>query len=101
MATMDELIANVAQWRRDKSLDDPKAQFNKVIEEIGEVAHELTRERYDTPEMVDSIGDTLVTVIVLSDILGIAPVDALGAAWDEISHRTGKTVNGTFIKDNQ
>jgi hypothetical protein len=27
------------------------------------------------------------------------PADCLEAAWNEIKHRTGKTVNGVFVKD--
>lgn len=93
------LIENVKQWGRDKNLHDPKAQLNKVIEEIGELSHEITRNRYDTPEAKDSIGDTLVTLIILADIMGQDPVECLDGAYNEISNRTGHTENGTFIKD--
>ena len=67
---MSEVVDNVIQWGRDKGLNDAKAQLNKVMEEVGEIAHEITRNRFDTPELSDAIGDTLVTIIILSDILG-------------------------------
>jgi len=95
----DELIADVVAWGREKKLDDPKAQLNKVIEEIGEVAHEVTRERYKTDEMADGIGDTLVTIIILADIVGLDPMECLFMAYNTIKNRKGHTENGTFIKE--
>ena len=95
----DELIANVIQWGREKGLNDAKAQLNKVIEEVGEVAHEVTRERYNTDEMADGIGDTLVTIIILADIVGLDPMECLSMAYNTIKDRKGHTDNGTFIKE--
>lgn len=100
-----DTIFDVINWGREKGLDDPKAQLNKVIEEVGEIAHEITRNHYDLDaleqpdELVDAIGDTLVTVIILADILGIDPVDALASAYKAIKDRKGKTENGTFVKE--
>lgn len=100
-----DTIFSVINWGRDKGLNDPKSQLNKVIEEVGEIAHEITRNHYDLDvleqpdELVDAIGDTLVTVIVLADILGIDPVDALASAYETIKDRKGKTQNGTFVKE--
>jgi len=41
----------------------------------------------------------LVTIIILSYQLGLSPEECLQSAYDEIKARTGKTVNGVFIKD--
>lgn len=99
------LVSDVIQWGREKGLDDPKAQLNKVIEEVGEIAHEITRNHYDLDafeqpvELEDAIGDTLVTVIILADILGIDPISALQEAYSVIKDRKGKTSNGTFVRE--
>ena len=98
-------ITDVIQWGRDKGLDDPKAQLNKVIEEVGEIAHEITRNHYDLEaleqpdELYDAIGDTLVTIIILADILNMDPMTCLEIAYEAIANRTGETKNGTFVKD--
>lgn len=98
------VITDVIQWGRNKGLDDPKAQLNKVIEEVGEIAHEISRNNYDLDaleqpdELVDAIGDALVTVIILADILNLDPIGCLAEAYDAIKNRKGKTVHGTFIK---
>lgn len=94
----DELIKNVIRWGRDKDLNDPKAQLNKVMEEVGEIAHEVSRNRYGK-EFRDAIGDTLVTVLILADIAGARPMACLGLAYREIKDRKGKTENGTFVKE--
>lgn len=100
-----EVVADVIAWGREKGLNDPKAQLNKVIEEVGEAAHEITRNNYDLDaldqpdELVDAIGDVLVTVIILSDILNLDPFNCLEEARDVILKRHGHTENGTFIKD--
>lgn len=97
---MSDLVNDVIKWGRDKDLHDPKAQLNKVIEEVGEIAHEITRNKYESDELVDAIGDTLVTVIILSDILGINPEEALNSAYHVIKDRKGATSNGTFVREN-
>lgn len=97
---MSEVVGNVIQWGRGKGLNDAKAQLNKVMEEVGEIAHEITRNRFDTPELSDAIGDTLVTIIILSDILGYDPIECLEGAYDVIKDRKGETKNGTFVREN-
>lgn len=101
------VISDIIMWGRDKGLDDPKAQLNKVIEEIGEIAHEITRNNYDLEsleqpdELYDAIGDSLVTIYILSDILNIDPLAAMEVAYGAIKGRKGKTVDGTFVKEEQ
>lgn len=97
MNNMDDLVKQVVRWGSDKGLNDPKAQLNKVIEEVGEMAHEITRNKYGT-DLADAIGDTLVTVIILADICGYDAFGCLNMAYNEIKNRKGITQNGTFIK---
>lgn len=98
------VITDVIQWGRKKGLHDCKSQLNKVIEEVGEIAHEITRNHYNVEaleqpdELVDAIGDSLVTIIILADILNLDPIGCLEEAYDAIKNRKGKTVHGTFIK---
>ena len=96
--TTDELINAVLDWGKDKGLDDPKAQLNKVIEEVGEIAHEVTRNRYGE-DFRDSIGDSLVTIIILAGITGQDPRGCLLEAYNTIKNRKGVTENGTFVRE--
>ena len=98
--TFDELIDNVQCWAEGKDLlvkqNAPK-QMMKVMEELGETASAILKDEHD--KIVDGIGDTFVTLIILSYQLGLEPAECLNRAWDEIKNRKGKTVNGTFIKE--
>ena len=82
---MQELVNKVWDWFDEKGLSDPIMQFVKMQEECGELAHELTRGRRNTPEVVDALGDILVTVIGLCHHLNINPEYALFVAYNEIS----------------
>lgn len=94
----DELIDAVMDWGEEHNLYDPKAQLNKVIEEVGEIAHEVSRNRYGA-DFDDAIGDTLVTIIILSNIGGNDPRECLALAYNAIKNRKGHTENGTFVKE--
>lgn len=95
---MDQLIKNVEQWAKDKDLHngDSARQFLKVVEEVGEVAAALARN--DNAELKDGIGDVTVTLIILGLQNGLDLQSCLQSAYDEIAGRTGKTINGVFVK---
>ena len=97
---MNELIKNVKDWAEEKNLlkkENSQAQMLKVLEEIGETAGALLKNK--NKEIIDGLGDSFVTLIILCYQLGLEPNDCLQAAWDEIKNRKGKTVNGTFIRE--
>jgi len=96
----EELDYNITNWANDKNLlfnSNHPQQFMKVMEELGETARAVLK--YNEEGIIDGIGDTFVTLIILSRQLGLDPVECLNVAWNEIKNRTGKTVDGTFIKD--
>lgn len=102
---MEELIKKVALWGREHNINNPVMQYAKINEEIGELAHELTRgkcggeDSVPSEETVDAIGDILVTVIIFADIIGVDPIGALALAYETINKRKGETKNGSFIKE--
>ena len=101
-ASFDGLIESVRLWAEDKDLvkiENVNRQMLKVVEEIGETAASIARG--DKNLVKDGIGDSFVTLIILSYQLGIEPYDCLEAAWSEIMDRKGKTVDGVFIKEGE
>ena len=72
----------------------------KTVEEVGEVARALAKGNTGN-ELKDGIGDVTVTLIILAQQNGLEFEDCISAAWNEIKSRTGKTVNGVFIKSEQ
>ena len=95
---MDELITKVEQWAKDKGLNqaDPKVQFLKVAEEFGEIASAMARSNDEL--FKDSVGDVIVTLIILSMQKGTNVQECLEMAYNEIKGRTGKMVDGVFVK---
>jgi NTP pyrophosphatase (non-canonical NTP hydrolase) len=96
----DELSDNVLVWAQEKGIlvkDNAPKQMLKVLEEVGETAGALLKG--NETEIKDGIGDSFVTLIILSKQLGLSPTECLEAAWNEIKDRTGKTVDGVFVKN--
>lgn len=98
---MNTLTTLVWEWFEQKGLKDPVMQMVKVQEEIGELAHEISRGHRQSPEIEDALGDVLVTVIGMCHHLHYHPATALGTAYNEIKNRTGRVVEGSFIKDGE
>lgn len=97
---LDILAQNVKKWAGDKGLlikENSAKQMLKVTEEIGEVAAAVARDNIE--KLKDGIGDGFVTLIILAEQNGLSAAECLNAAWDEIKGRTGKTVNGVFVKE--
>lgn len=89
----------VRKWARTRNLTsegDAKTQALKICEEVGELARSILKK--DGKELTDAIGDTLVTLVVLADILDLKAEDCWLDAIDIIKNRKGKMINGTFIK---
>lgn len=99
-----ELIDKVNDWADKRSLKqaDPKIQWMRITEEVGEIRDVLLKPtKFTEPQsaLKDAIGDTLVTIIVLAHQLDLDVIECLGIAYDEIKNRKGKMVNETFIKE--
>lgn len=95
----EELQEKIIKWGKDRDLlkqENAPKQFMKFIEESGELARGILKD--DKELITDSIGDVLVTLIILSEQLGYDMTACLGASYLEIKDRKGETVNGTFIK---
>jgi len=76
---------------------DPKTQALKLVEEVGETCRAILKN--NNHEAIDGIGDCVVVLTNLAELLGIKIEDCIDAAYNEIKDRTGKMSNGTFKKD--
>ena len=99
LMNMGTLVSLVWEWFEKKGLKDPVMQMVKVQEEVGELAHQISRNKLHDPETEDALGDILVTVIGMCHHLHYHPAHALGVAYNTIKNRTGKVVEGSFVKD--
>ena len=98
--TFEQLQDKIALWAEEKAISDsqnfPK-QFMKVVEELGELSSAILKGK--RREEYDAFGDVLVTIIILAEQRGVNLVEALHLAYEEIKERTGKTIDGTFVKE--
>jgi len=100
MKQYKELEALVIAWATQKGILEngfPLAQCNKTKEEVEELEVAILTE--DKPEIIDALGDILVTIIIQAEMQGLNLVECLESAYNIISKRTGKMIDGKFVKD--
>jgi NTP pyrophosphatase (non-canonical NTP hydrolase) len=98
---INDLTIRISDWFTEKGLHDPVMQFAKLNEEVGEMAHELTRGRKDSEEMKDSLGDVFVTLVGMAHHLDLDLSECINMAYQEIRYRKGKVIEGSFVKENE
>ena len=119
----EELSKLVIDWGESKGILDSSTalrQLDKTQEELDETRaalkklNDLDRQpnlmevlgiRPENKEDIlaevkDGIGDMLVTIVLLAKMVDLDTTDCLNAAYDVIKQRTGKMVDGQFVKDN-
>jgi len=90
----------IREWANERGLydkGDPKTQTLKLMEEAGEICRAVLKD--DRHEIIDGIGDCVVVLTNLAELIDMPIEDCIEVAYAEISNRTGKMVNGTFKKD--
>ena len=90
-------IRNWAQVRGIYENGDVKTQYVKLQEESGELAKALLKD--DQAEIVDAIGDMIVVLTNLAEQRNVRVETCIASAYNQISDRQGKMINGTFVKD--
>lgn len=96
----DNVQEKVIEWAKERNLiklgNAPK-QLIKLSEEVGELGSAFLKNEY--PEIKDAIGDIQIVLMILSEQLAIDYNQCLEDAYNVIKNRKGKTINGTFVKD--
>lgn len=90
----------ILEWAKQRDLlkeENAPKQLLKLQEEVGELAGAFLKKK--PSEICDAVGDIQVVMIILCEQLGIDYNLCLSDAYEEIKDRTGKTVDGSFIKD--
>lgn len=100
MKSYNELEALVIAWATQKGIFENgtfRAQAIKTLEESNELYEAIVND--DREEVIDALGDILVTIIIQAEMQGLSLTECLESAYNVISKRTGKMVDGQFIKD--
>jgi NTP pyrophosphatase (non-canonical NTP hydrolase) len=97
----DTAFNRIRQWADERGLyekGDAKTQYLKLMEEAGELGRALLKN--DIEQQIDAIGDMVVVLTNLSELIDVPIEECIESAYKVISKRTGKMINGTFVKDN-
>lgn len=96
--TTDNYISLIREWAKERGIDKakPEKQMLKLMEEAGELAEGLAKGNED--EVIDSIGDVFVVLVILSQQLNLDFHFCVEEAYNTIKSRKGKTINGIFVK---
>lgn len=92
-----DLIREWAETRGLYEKGDVKTQYLKLGSEFGELGDAIIDQNQE--EIQDAIGDMVVVLTNLAHLAGFTIEDCIDSAYKVISKRTGKMVNGSFIKD--
>ena len=95
-----DIFNNIREWANTRGITsngNSQTQYIKLMEEAGELAVGLLKE--SKPEIKDAIGDMIVVLTNLASLEGFTIEDCINSAYNEISDRKGKMINGTFVKD--
>lgn len=118
----EQLQEKVLEWADDKDLlhsENADVQFMKFIEEVFEFKTEFyvwnLYKKFKHDENIEQdfsieeierwknlkleMGDIFVTLIILCEQIGIDPVECLQMAYEKIKNRKGRTIGGSFVKE--
>ena len=94
------IFDNIRSWAMVRGIYDKgnsHTQYVKLMEEAGELAKALLKK--NKVEVIDAIGDMVVVLTNLAKLEKLDIEDCIENAYATISKRTGKMVNGTFVKE--
>lgn len=97
IALVFDLIRN---WASNKGIYEGSTadkQLLYAVEELGETTKAHLRD--DNEEIIDGVGDVVVCLTNFAHMRGFTIEDAIKTAYNVISKRSGKMVNGVFKKE--
>ena len=93
-----ERFEDVREWGKIRGIDGAKfqKQYQRFLQEGIEIHDAFNKE--DREEVIDAIGDTIVTLINLAKTQGLSAEDCLDAAFGVIEFRKGISFDGDFVR---
>jgi NTP pyrophosphatase (non-canonical NTP hydrolase) len=116
MRDLNLLSERVVRWADNKGIlkkATPIAQMEKTEEEVFELKEAIYAKENGNDvfwnekgfmvntdeEIKDAIGDITVTLIIQAELQNLSFAECLEAALEVIEKRTGKMIDGKFVKD--
>lgn len=98
------IVSKIMKWGRDKGINNPEKQLQKMREETSEATFALVENMIlettvTEQHLVEEVGDMGVVWLLLCQMLDIDPYYALEVAHNKNKDRKGKTIKGSFVKE--
>ena len=93
-------FSDIRDWANERNIiekGDAKTQLIKLYEETGELSEAILKNNKE--DIIDAIGDSVIVLTNLAEMAGTNIEDCILSAYNEVSTRTGRMINGTFVKD--
>ena len=91
----------IIAWSAERGIlthSTPLAQLAKLVSEMGELADNIGKGRYEAAQ--DDIGDCFVVLCNIAALIGTDMQHCAQTAWLEVKDRRGRMVEGgVFIKE--
>lgn len=91
----------IIRWAEARKIipnSNAQTQLMKTVSELGELADATIKN--NRGDIVDGVGDVLVTLVIFCALQDIHLVDCMKAAYQEIKDRKGTLLpNGVFVKE--
>jgi NTP pyrophosphatase (non-canonical NTP hydrolase) len=90
----------IEKWAHDRNLIEGstrQAQLCKLIEEVGELATAINKNR--PGDVVDAIGDCVVVLTILAAQSQTTLETCIDRAYHEIKDRKGRMIDGIFVRE--
>lgn len=100
MNRFEQLNSRVVAWADSKGILEkatPLKQAEKTLEEAKELVSAVDFD--SVVDIVDALGDVMVTILIQAKMQNLDLLDCLESALDIIEKRTGKMIDGQFVKD--
>jgi len=100
MNELNYIQNEILNWATEKGIFEHgtvNAQFFKLIEEATELKLEIDKRNIDKTKL--EFGDVLVVLTILAQMLNTSFEECIYLAHEKNKNRTGKMVDGTFVKD--
>jgi NTP pyrophosphatase (non-canonical NTP hydrolase) len=105
--SIEALEKQVIKWAWEKGIfpeSTRDTRFGKFIEEVEEFTDAMYPDNHDDFLLIEAMleaGDVLVTLINVLYPMGLDLETCLAAAYDKIKDRTGKMIDGQYVRDRE
>lgn len=97
----NEIFYQIRNWAHERNIIEgatPAAQYEKLLEEVGELGRGLIEG--DESKTIDAIGDCAVVLIILAaQCEYLTFEECVYYAYQQIKDRKGKMIDGKFVKE--